>query len=609
MMKRLILAALAFTLACQPPKETTTTTATASPNKEATPHSFARPAEARVEHLTLDLNVDFTKNQLSGTAALRIANPGGADKLVLDTRDLTISRVTLDGGAAAQHRLGNAVPIFGAPLEIDITPQTRSVTIEYVTSPKAAALQWLEPPQTAGKKFPFLLSQSQSILARTWVPIQDTPQVRFTYDATVHVPKELLAVMSAENPTKKAADGVYHFRMPQPIPSYLLALSVGDLAFRSISRNTGVYAEGPVVDKAAREFVDTPKMVTAAEQLYGPYRWGRYDMLVLPPSFPFGGMENPRLTFLTPTIIAGDRSLVSVVAHELAHSWTGNLVTNATWNDFWLNEGFTTYAERRISEKLFGREYAEMLWTLGLKELRDDLETLPPADQRLYLDLAGRDPDEGSTQVPYEKGALFLRLIEETAGRNRFDPFLRKYIDTFAFKSVTTDDFLQFLRTNLPDVVPQLQVDAWINGPGLPTNAPQPQSQAFRKVEEQAKAGTIPDTKGWSTHEWLHYLNSLPKNVGSDRLAALDQKFHLSHSGNSEILAAWLEQAIDNKYEAAYPALERFLTSQGRRKYLKPLYTKLAATPEGKERAKQIYAKARPTYHTVSQQTIDEILK
>ncbi len=620
-MRRAVFIAIALAIACQQqPKGTTTTTTTTAPaTKEVTPDTYARPEEARVQHLALDLNVDFTKNQLAGKATLRILAAPDAKKLILDTRDLTISRVALDNGAAAQYRLGDANPIFGAPLEIDITPRTKSVTIEYTSSPRAAALQWLEPPQTAGKKYPFLLSQSQSILARTWVPIQDTPRVRFTYEATVHVPKELLAVMSAENPTAKTADGVYHFRMPQPIPSYLLALSVGDIGFRTLGSNSGVYAEQPVVEKAAREFVDTPKMIKAAEELYGPYRWGRYDMLVLPPSFPFGGMENPRLTFLTPTIIAGDRSLVAVVAHELAHSWTGNLVTNATWNDFWLNEGFTTYAERRINEKLYGREYAEMLWTLGLKDLNDDFAQLPPEDERLHLDLSGRDPDDAATQVPYEKGALFLRLIEETVGRDKFDAFLRKYIETFAFQSITGEQFLAFLRSNLlnanPGAEPKLQIDAWLNGPGLPPNAPVPHSQAFAKVEEQAKAfqsGAAPSslaTKGWSTHEWLHFIHSLSANIGAERLAALDQQFHFTDSGNSEILEAWLEQAIDNKYEAAYPALERFLTSQGRRKYLKPLYTKLAATPEGKERARAIYAKARPTYHTVSQQTIDQILK
>ncbi|HUP46493.1 MAG TPA: M1 family metallopeptidase [Thermoanaerobaculia bacterium] len=620
MRKLMIVAALA--LACQQ-TETTTTTATSPEEKGAaagsTLHSYARPAEASVEHVTLDLGVDFAKDQLAGTATLRIRNSGKANKLVLDTRDLTINRVTLDNGTAANYRVGAVNGVFGAPLEIDITPQTKTVAIEYATSPNAAALQWLEPLQTAGKKHPFLLSQSQAILARTWVPLQDTPSVRFTYDATIRVPRELMAVMSAENPTTKTRDGVYTFRMPQPIPSYLMALSVGDLAFRSLGSNTGVYAEPSVIDRAAREFSDTQKMMAAAEKLYGPYRWGRYDMLVLPPSFPFGGMENPRLTFLTPTMIAGDRSLVALIAHELAHSWSGNLVTNATWNDFWLNEGFTTYIEKRISEELYGREHAEMLWTLGLKDLRDDFEDLPPADEHLVLDLAGRDPDEGLTQVAYEKGALFLRLIEETAGRDKFDAFLRKYFDDFAFQTMSTDRFVQLLRERLlvPNNIDEnrLQINAWLHGPGLPPNAPVPQSQAFTRVEAQAKAfasGTPASslrTANWTTQEWLHFINSLPRQIPPDRMRALDQQFRFTRSGNNEILAAWLSLAIENDYQTAYPALEQFLTSQGRRKFLEPLYKKLAATPEGMERAKAIYAKARPGYHSVSRQTIDGVLK
>jgi leukotriene-A4 hydrolase len=624
MKKAATLMAMAFVLACQKTETTITDTNGQSGQQAtvgATTHSYSRPEEVKVEHLNLDLNVDFTKKQLAGKATLRIRNAGNHTKLILDARDLTINGATRDDGGAnpATFRLGQAQGTFGAPLEIEITPQTKSVTIDYATSPTAAALQWLEPPQTAGKTHPFLLSQSQAILARTWVPIQDTPMVRFTYDAVIRVPKDLLAVMSAENPTQKNAEGVYQFRMPQPIPSYLLAISVGDMAFRSLGTSTGVYAEVPVVEKAAAEFVDTQKMVGAAESLGGPYRWGRYDMLVLPPSFPFGGMENPRLTFLTPTMIAGDRSLVSLIAHELAHSWSGNLVTNATWNDFWLNEGFTTYFERRISEQLYGKDHAEMLWTLGMKELRDEFAEVPDKDEHLVLDLAGRDPDEGATQVAYEKGALFLRLVEETAGRDKFDAFLRQYFSDFAFQTMTTDRFLQLLRERLlvPNKVDEatLQIDAWMRGPGLPANAPAPQSEAFKKVEEQVavfKAGAegrAVMARGWTTQEWLHFIHSLPQDLGPGRMSSLDQRFHFTDSGNSEILSAWLELAILNSYEPAMPALERFLTSQGRRKFLKPLYTKLAATPEGLERAKQIYAKARPTYHSVSQQTIDEILK
>ena len=578
------------------------------------PHSFSRPDEARVEHIALDLNVDFAKKQLAGVATLRIKKEGDAKSLVLDTNGLDIKRVTLQpSGAQAQFKLGEADPVRGRALEIPIDADTTAVAIEYASDPGARALQWLEPAMTAGKKHPFLLSQSQAILARTWVPCQDTPSVRFTYDATLRVPKELLALMSAENPQARNEEGVYQFRMPHPIPSYLLAIAVGDLEFHPFDTRSGVYAEPSVLDAAARELSDTPKMIQAAEGLYGPYQWGRYDLLVLPPSFPYGGMENPRLTFLTPTVIAGDKSLVSLIAHELAHSWSGNLVTNATWSDFWLNEGFTTYFEHRIVEKLYGREYAEMLWLLGVTDVKQELATLPPADQNLYVNLAGRDPDEAPTTV-YEKGALFLRLLEETAGRERWDQFLRAYFDTFKFQPMTTTRFVEHLRAALPDVVQKVNIDAWIHGPGLPPNTPQPRSEAFAKVEAQAKAfaggadASSLEADGWSSHERVHFIQSLPA-LTPERMAQLDARFHFSDSGNSEILSAWLEKSIDTRYKAAYPAIERFLTTQGRRKFLKPLYEKLASHPEDVQFAKKIYAKARPTYHPVSQATIDGILK
>ena len=615
-MKRLTLILLLAATACR--NEQPATATQAPPQQPATsaaqrdPHSYSNPDQVRVEHIALDLGVDFARKQLAGSATLRIRNEANANTLVLDTSGLTIRAVRI-GNAPVQYRLGAADPIFGSRLEIPIQPDTRSVTVEYATSPGARALQWLEPSMTAGKKHPFLLSQSQAILARTWVPCQDTPGVRFTYDATIRVPKPLLAVMSAENPQARNEEGVYQFRMPQPVPSYLLALAVGDLEFRPFDTRTGVYAEPEVIERAAYEFAETPKMIQTAERLYGPYRWGRYDLLVLPPSFPYGGMENPRLTFLTPTILAGDRSLVSLIAHEVAHSWSGNLVTNATWSDFWLNEGFTTYFEHRITEALYGREYSEMLWLLGVREVHDEIAALPPGDEHLYVNLAGRDPDEAPTIV-YEKGALLLRLLEETAGRERWDQFLRAYFDKFAFQPMTTPIFVNHLKTSLPDVVQKVNVDQWIHGPGLPPNAPKPQSEAFARVEQQAKAfpaggsAAAIDAERWSSHERMHFIQSLPA-LPPERMKELDDRFGFSSSGNSEVLSAWLEKSIDARYKGAYPAIERFLTSQGRRKFLRPIYGKLAKHPEDLAFARRIYAKARETYHPVSQATIDSILK
>lgn len=619
-MKRAFFVLALLLAACRNEKPAETSTAPApAPAAQAAeagrdPHSYARPDEARVEHIALDLTVDFAKKQLSGTANLRIHKAPNANTLMLDTNGLEIRKVTLQpGNTAAQFQLGTKDPILGSSLSIPIQPETETVSIEYASAPDAKALQWLEPAMTAGKKHPFLLSQSQAILARTWVPCQDTPSVRFTYDATVRVPKDLLAVMSAENPQARTETGVYQFRMPNPIPSYLLAIAVGDLEFHPFDTRSGVYAEPVTMDAAANEFVDTPKMIQTAEGLYGPYRWGRYDLLVLPPSFPYGGMENPRLTFLTPTVIAGDRSLVSLISHELAHSWSGNLVTNATWSDFWLNEGFTTYFEHRITEKLYGREYSEMLWQLGMTDVKEELATLPEGDQHLYINLAGRDPDE-APGIVYEKGALFLRLLEETAGRERWDQFLRGYFERNAFKPMFTTTFESDLKAQLPDVVQKVDINAWIHGPGLPANVPQPRSQAFATVEAQAKAyadgGSVDalTLDKWSSHERVHFIQSLPV-LPPERMAMLDGKFDLSESGNSEVLSAWLEKSIDAKYKAAYPAIERFLTTQGRRKFLKPLYEKLAKNPEDLAFARKIYQQARPTYHPVSQASIDTILK
>lgn len=602
------------------PAPTTASPAAAAAEKIDDPHSYAEPWDVAVTHLSLDLTPDFARQVLRGTAELSLDHRSDAGKLHLDSRGLDIRRVTLGGGTETPFELGPADPLLGRRLSIDVAPDTETVRIEYETSPDAAAVQWLSPEQTAGGAHPFLFTQSQAILARTWVPLQDTPSVRFTYDAEVQAPPGLMALMSAENPTSTRADGRYTFRMPQPIPSYLMALAVGDLEFRSLGPRTGVYAEPSVVERAAAEFAETEEMIEAAESLFGPYRWGRYDLLVLPPSFPFGGMENPRLTFATPTILAGDRSLVALVAHELGHSWSGNLVTNATWDDFWLNEGFTVYVERRIMEELRGREYAEMLASLGGRDLTETVESLGASSPatHLHLDLAGRDPDEGMTDIAYEKGYFFLRMLEEAVGRERWDPFLRSWFDHQAFEPATAEGFLAYLDSELlapAGIDPAtLQIQTWVYGPGLPSNSPSVDASRFAAVEAErdrflaGAAAADLATAGWTTHEWLHFLRGLPEALERPRLADLDTAFGLTGSGNSEILAAWFQIAIANDYDPAYDALGRFLTNMGRRKFLSPLYRALAQTPEGLERAKAIYAKARPGYHAISRGTIDEIL-
>ncbi len=577
---------------------------------QSLPHSCARPHEVAVRHLHLDLDVDFTAKVLSGSATLTLKRAADSSQLMLDTNGLRI-RAVRAGDRQLDYSLGEHRPHLGRAMTVRLPDGIEQVTIEYSTSPDAAALQWLTPEQTTDKQQAFLFTQSQAILARTWVPCQDTPAVRMTYSARLRVPSQLLAVMSASNPQKRNETGEYRFEMQQPIPSYLLAMAVGDLRFQELGRRSGVYAEPSVLEKAAWELEDTERMIEAAEKLYGPYRWERYDVIILPASFPFGGMENPRLTFATPTILAGDRSLVALIAHELAHSWSGNLVTNATWNDFWLNEGFTVYFEQRIMEAVYGRPYAEMLARLTLDGLREELQTLEARDTWLKLDLAGRNPDDGMTAIAYDKGYFFLRMLEERVGREKWDAFLRDYFSQHAFQSMTTEQFLDDLKTRLN---PDVDIQAWIYGPGLPDNCPTVTTSELLRVEQQAEAfqrGALPQTlktDNWTTHHWLHFLRSLDPPLTTQQMQSLDDAFHFTKSRNAEITHDWLLHVIAADYQPGMARLEQFLTEQGRRKFLKPLYASLARTEPGRQRALSIYAKARPTYHAVSRETIDALL-
>lgn len=584
-------------------------------------HSYAKPAESVVTHLKWDAVVDFENKKIDGVATLHLKNSDDAKEVILDTKALNIEKV-LVGKKEVKFTLGEADKNLGSALTIPIKSSTDSVTIYYSTSEGAEALQWLTPMQTAGKKHPFLFTQSQAILARSWVPIQDSPGIRFTYEADVKVPSELLALMSAENPQEKNDKGEYHFVMDRPIPAYLLALSVGDLEFEPIGDRSGVYAEPSVIDAAAYEFEDLEEMISAAESLYGPYQWGRYDLLVLPPSFPFGGMENPKLTFATPTILAGDKSLTSLVAHELAHSWSGNLVTNATWNDFWLNEGFTVYFENRIMEKMYGRDFSEMEASLayqGLVAEIDDMKNNGSGDDtKLKLDLSNRNPDDGVTSIAYDKGYLFLRSQEEKVGREKFDAFVKDYFTSNAFSVMTTEEFIDLLDKNLYQknglIMDTAKINEWIYKPGLPTDAPKPTSDKFAKVDEQmsrflteTEASDL-DVEGWSSQEWLHFVRSIPANLTKDQMKALDDAFGFTKSGNSEVLTEWLVQSIRHNYEASFDELIHFLVNTGRRKFLMPLYQEMVNSECCASMATSIYATARPNYHFVSTNSLDELL-
>jgi aminopeptidase N len=583
--------------------------------------THARPEIARVTHVALDLRVNFASQTLSGSAILDILTAPGAREIILDVDNMNIQTVAALNGPNLPYKIGPRDAELGSALTIQLNPGTKRIRITYNTKPSASALQWLPPELTAGKVKPYLFSQGQPINNRSWIPTQDSPGIRQTWSATLTVPDNMVAVMSGDRLSgdkgmQRANGGrAYEFRMNRPVPPYLIALAVGDLAFKATGKRSGVWTEPSMLDAAAYEVGDVEKMIDAAQALYGPYRWGRYDMLVLPPSFPYGGMENPTLTFLTPTIITGDRSNTDVVAHELAHSWSGNLVTNATWSDSWLNEGFTTYFENRIMEAVYGKTRAALYADLDWDGLQKDLtEAKNGPTTRLH-----GDPGATAGQLDYFKGSTMLRTIEVAVGRKRFDAYLRSYFDRYAFQPQTSAGFLADIRQRLirgdKALEARLQLDRWVYQPGLPANAVHVQSAILAKVDAQlaaVKAGgsvSAVKTTGWSTQQWMRFLNGLPRQQTPARLKELDQGLGLSASTNAYVRSAWAELAIANRYEPALPSIEAFVNSVGRGLLIRPVYQALVAQGDwGKPIAARFFAKAKASYHPVTAGQVEKII-
>ncbi|MFV7769501.1 M1 family metallopeptidase [Shewanella marisflavi] len=570
-------------------------------------HSFANVDDLRVTHLSLALSVDFAAQQLSGSARLILDyRDGDCRSLYLDTRELTIKSVHDEAGNALAFQLDQQDSVRGQRLVITLVEPSSEVIVNYHTSPQAQGLQWLSPEQTSGKQLPFLFSQSQPINARSWVPLQDTPRARITFDAKIKVPKGMRAVMSAMNHGDAPLEGIFHFEMEKPIPTHLLAIAVGDLHFGAIGPRTGVYAEPQILSAAVKEFEDTEKMVEIAESLLGPYAWGRYDMLVLPPSFPFGGMENPRLAFMTPTLIAGDKSLVSTVAHELAHSWTGNLVSNATWRDLWLNEGFTTYFTNRIVEAVYGKELAELEVVLEYGRLKEELISMPLTSQTLPANVQAGDPNDAFNRFTYDKASMFVHELEHRLGRADFDRFLFDYVNHFAFQAITTETFVEYAKSTLltqyGDKLTEAELQEWVYGTGMPSWFVPPTSNSLEKVDHLRTAWLAGEplnkanTGDWRVHHWQYFLNSLPEVLDQQALIDLDTCFDFSRSTNAEIACDWYRVAIRNQYDPVLPFVEAYLIKIGRGKFVRPLYNELLLAGYQQE-VRSIYQKARGGYH------------
>ena len=598
-------------------------------------HSYANIADINTTHLHLELNVDFQKKQLKGVVRHKMNNRG-TKEAIFDVSGLKINKVTLGIETKelnTKYALRGAKdPILGQALWVEITPETKQINIYYETTEKSEALDWLDSALTSSKSKPFLYTQGQAILTRTWIPIQDVPSNRITYSAELKVPKDLMAVMSASNPKEKNSQGEYQFEMKQPIPCYLIALAVGDLVYGKLGENTGVYCEPELLKESTYEFVDLPDMMNAAEKLYGSYAWDQYDLLILPYSFPFGGMENPRLTFANPTLLAGDRSLVSVIAHELAHSWSGNLVTNETWNDFWLNEGFTVYFENRIMEEIIGKKGADNLALVEFFELEEEMERIVqgthPEDGHLFLDLKNRNPDDGMTDVAYVKGAFFLKTLEAAVGRDKMDKFLEGYFDHFKFTSVNTEDFVAYLNQELLKKYNiAFNYKEWIYDKGIPENCHKIESNSFKHMEDMAKRFSQGEDifsteikspvkkraslkrEMHSVQEWLTFIRFLPSVLSEQQMTTLDEYLKFTAWTNAEIQFEWFMKAISSDYSAAYPAIESFLSKVGRRKFILPLYTQLYSFEHSKKMALDWFRVFRGNYHAVSSNSIAAALE
>jgi len=592
-------------------------------------HSFANVEQFRVTHVELNLRVDFVNKVLFGEAALEIKRlDPRATELVLDTRDLDIRDVSEKPtnvlGALSKSEttwvsrpfhLDKSDPILGSPLVIELPPLKKSteiIKIEYVTSPSSPALQWLTDKQTAGRHHAFMYTMSSPIGARSWIPLQDTPQVRATYSAVIHTDSDVVAVMSAKNDPKVKHNGQYSFVMSDAIPSNLISLAVGDLRFKETGPRTGVYAEKPLLADAAKEFADTAAMLQAAEKLFGPYRWDRFDVVVLPRSFPDADSGYPNAPFISPSALTGDRSLESVVVHALAQSWAGELVSGSTWRDAWINQGFAIYMQDRLVQVMYGEPRAAAERAMAWR-------TRKAPDQALAVDLRGKDPGVLAQESAGAKAGLFFEYLDAKFGRARFDEFMRGYFDHFALRSVTTEQFLAYLKDNLldrsPNTVTGQEISAWVTGSGVPTDAILPASDAYAPIDAARAewlSGKLPAkklaTKNWVTQQWLYFLAGMPPSLRKDQLGELDQTFDFTRSTNDEVCSGWLLLVIRNTYQPGYPRLEQFLETTGRETLIVPLYVELVKTPAGATLAKRVYALSRPLYFSRTAAAIDPIV-
>ncbi|XP_005106910.1 leukotriene A-4 hydrolase isoform X2 [Aplysia californica] len=606
------------------------------------PNSYSEPEKCKVVSLDWDVSIDFDAHIIRGFAHLKIERRIPSDTLVLDVHKLKIEQVTLqESDEKLPFDISNPLNVpYGSKLTIQIaTVKTDSftVSIKYETSSTASALDWMRPEQTAGKRQPYLYSQCQAIHARSLLPCQDTPGVKFPYTAKVRAPKVMTVLMSANRLGTEPVVGdpdqlTTSFSLKVPIPSYLLAIAAGDLESRNLGPRSKVWSERELVDAAAYEFAETESMLRAAEDLMGPYVWGDYDLLVLPPSFPFGGMENPCITFVTPTLLAGDRSLADVIAHEISHSWTGNLVTNVTFEDFWLNEGHTVFLERKILSRLHGEPYNQVHANVGWQHLQDAVSSQIASGEEPYTklvpDLRGVDPDDAFSAVPYEKGFALLNFLQTLLGGAAvFDVFLRAYIEHFKYQSISTQQWKDFLYSYFSsqadqDKLNSVDWDKWLFETGMPPYQPNYDLSLARPVLDlSARWAAQPDSNldcfspndlenvsSLLIKEFLSSLSSVEPQISLAKVQKLEEVYHFNSVRNSEIRFVWLRLCLKVQWREAVPYVLNFVNEQGRMKFVRPLYRDMYAWVEVRHRAIDNFLAQRAVMHSTTVKLLEKDL-
>jgi len=581
------------------------------------PASYADLTQGKIKHIDFRIGVNFSTRTLDVEARYQLQEPVQGS-LYLDTFKIDLKSAHTDAHEL-EWKFDTEDDVLGKRLHLKGLKGDSTFTLTFRTSPESRALQWLKASQTAGGTYPFLFSQCQSVHARSVFPCQDTPSVRFTYSAEVEVPQGLVAAMAAEQTGVQKESGLtlFRFTMPQPIPSYLFALAVGNLAFRELGPRTGIYAEPETIEAAAWEFAENELKMNEAEKLLGPYLWGRYDVLILPPSFPYGGMENPRLTFLTPTVILGTRGYTFLITHELAHAWTGNLVTNATWQDFWLNEGWTTYAETRITEVLEGKDVADLHAVYDEKRLIAVMEQvgMDSPYSALKLPPDEKDADRFSTIIPYYKGCYFLQECEYVVGRERFDEFIQKYMARFQFQSLTTEAFLDFLKTELPEAFEKVNVQQWIYEPGLPEERRKPKSHLHEEVERalddyrQGNKPTREQIGNWHRYQILSFLQGLPRKISIEDCQYFEDILELEKRNDVSFFYHFFLIAIASGYQVVLPRVEQFVEKIGRMLYVLPVVRAMSEAEWSRGYIRPLLERVRDRHHQITVRAMGEILK